>query len=90
MKKRLIIHVFGKVQGVWFRKSTLEKAEELNIFGFCQNMANGSVYIEAEGELENLKYFTDWCKVGPPLAEVTEIKVTEEALEGFKSFEIER
>jgi acylphosphatase len=88
MKKRLIIHVIGKVQGVWFRRSTKEKANELNISGFCKNLENGSVYIEAEGDLEALKYFSDWCKIGPELADVSEIKITEEALEGYSSFEI--
>ena len=53
--KHLSIHVSGKVQGVFFRASTKEKAEEFNIKGNVRNNADGSVSIEAEGEEENLQ-----------------------------------
>jgi acylphosphatase len=43
------ITVSGKVQGVWFRKSTQDKARELGLRGFVRNQPDGSVYIEASG-----------------------------------------
>ena len=54
MKQGAIIKVFGKVQGVGFRYYTQRKAVELGITGFVQNRPDGSVYIEAEGEEEDL------------------------------------
>ena len=58
MEKKFIIKVYGKVQGVWFRKSAQQKALALGLRGFCKNMEDGSVYIEAEGDLEKLINFS--------------------------------
>ncbi len=88
--KRLIIIVTGKVQGVFFRASAKEVAEQLNIKGFAQNQPDGSVRIEAEGDEENLNQFVEWCKQGPPRAEVKNVQITEEELNNFTRFEIKR
>ena len=60
MENELICHqiiVTGKVQGVWFRDSTLKKAHELGVKGFVKNQPDGSVYIEAEGTPSAIKEF---------------------------------
>jgi acylphosphatase len=88
--KTLEIIVFGKVQGVWYRKYTKQKADELSIVGAVQNMADGSVRIHAWAETTALNSLVDWCKIGSTKAEVSDVKVTElEPLE-FYSFEIIR
>lgn len=84
------IKVTGKVQGVWFRDSTRRKAIELRITGFVRNEADGSVYLEAEGELDALEQMKAWCAVGPPNAQVEQMKVEESELKNFSSFEIRR
>ena len=88
MEKKFIIKVYGKVQGVWFRKSTQQKALALGLRGFCKNLEDGSVYIEAEGDLEKLFNFVNWCKKGPELAEVENIKMSEETPTGAMGFEV--
>lgn len=88
MQKHLNIKVSGKVQGVWFRKSTQDKALELGINGFVRNEADGSVYIEAEGSEDGLNIFLEWCKQGPPLARVDKLDVSENRLENFFDFKI--
>jgi acylphosphatase len=88
--KHLSIHVFGSVQGVFFRASTKEKAEALNIKGNVRNNADGSVSIEAEGEDENLRQFVEWCKQGPKLAQVERCEVKDTGIRNFKNFSIER
>jgi acylphosphatase len=82
------ITVRGKVQGVFFRKSTQEKAYELQISGYVQNERDGSVYIEAEGEKEKIDEFIEWCKKGPKNAEVTEIKTRNGNFQNYEDFEI--
>jgi len=72
--KHLEIKIFGRVQGVFFRHSAKQKAEELNIKGFAKNEPDGTVYIEAEGEEENLKQFLDWCYQGSPFALVEKVE----------------
>ncbi len=90
MEKTFQIDVFGKVQGVWYRKYTKQKADELSIVGTVQNMADGSVRIYASAETMALNSLVDWCKIGSPKAEVSDVKVAElEPLE-FHSFEIIR
>jgi acylphosphatase len=82
------ITVKGKVQGVFFRKSTQEKAYELQISGYVQNERDGSVYIEAEGEKERIDEFVEWCKKGSKNAEVTEIKIRKGNFQNYEDFEI--
>lgn len=86
----LLIIVTGKVQGVWFRQSTKEKALELGITGEVSNQPDETVKIIATGTKEQLSIFTDWCKQGPPKANVTNLDVKEHAFQAFKSFTIER
>jgi acylphosphatase len=86
--KHLNIHVSGKVQGVFFRASSKEQADQLGVKGFVRNEPNGDVYIEVEGDEEQLKIFSDWCSRGPTRARIDSIKVEEEDVKNFASFEI--
>ncbi len=88
MLRHYNILVKGKVQGVWFRKSTLEKAMELGIKGFVKNKPDGSVYIEAEGEENQLKVFLEWCTIGPKFAEVSDVSFEEDVVLSYKMFDI--
>jgi len=73
MIKHIYIKIYGFVQGVSFRYSTKVQAEKLGINGWIENLPNGSVYIEVEGEEEKLKKFLGWCRRGPVLARVEKI-----------------
>lgn len=88
MKKHLDIKIYGKVQGIFFRATAREQAEKLRIKGFARNESDGSVYIEAEGEKENLDKFIEWCHQGPTLANVEKAEVTEGPLKNFSQFEV--
>jgi len=86
----LKITVQGRVQGVFYRASTRDKARELGLNGFVRNESNGDVYIEAEGEEEILKKFIAWCKQGPRQARVDNLKIIEGEDQGHTKFEIRR
>ena len=90
MKQLWKIHVKGKVQGVFFRASAKDEADQLGVRGFVRNEPNGDVYIEAEGEDDQLKLFLEWCKLGPNRARVENINVEEADLKKFVSFEVRR
>jgi acylphosphatase len=90
MRKHFDVTVTGTVQGVFFRASTHSKAREIGVFGFVRNEVNGDVYIEVEGQEDDLKKFLEWCAVGPPHARVIRIEVKEGALKNFRTFEIAR
>ena len=84
------IQVRGKVQGVWFRASTQRKANELNIKGIVKNLPNGDVYIEAEGEENDLDNFTKWCHQGSDHSRVDNVMISEMKIKSFKKFKIVR
>ena len=69
------IRVSGRVQGVGFRYHTLKQASALRVSGFVQNLPDGSVYIEAEGEPLQIEAFVEWCRQGPPCAWVEDLDV---------------
>lgn len=73
MIRHLQIKIYGQVQGVFYRDSAHREAKALNLTGFVRNEPDGSVYIEAEGEEENLKEFLKWCKKGSKASRVTKV-----------------
>jgi acylphosphatase len=86
MNKHLNILLHGKVQGVGFRWATMKAAHKFGIAGFVRNEPDGSLYIEAEGEEENLQKFAAWSKKGPLWARVDGAEIREGALVNFKEF----
>ena len=86
MVKHFNIKVHGRVQGVFFRASTTTQADALRINGFVRNERDETVYIEAEGEEENLMEFLAWCQRGPKYAAVEKCDVTESELKQFDKF----
>ncbi len=74
MIARAII-VKGKVQGVFYRASAREKADELGLFGWVKNRADGSVEVWVEGEEKIVLAMTEWCRQGPERARVEEVEI---------------
>jgi acylphosphatase len=90
MIKHFNIHIYGRVQGVHYRVSAVEVANNLGIKGFARNEKNESVYIEAEGEENSLSQFVDWCRKGPSRAKVELVEVNEDEMKNYTTFAIQR
>ncbi|MCY4781020.1 acylphosphatase [Sphingobacterium sp. UT-1RO-CII-1] len=86
--KHLNIRVLGVVQGVYYRVTTKAVADQLGVKGIVSNLADGSVYIEAEGDAFSLESFLEFCNEGPDRAEVKEVSVEEGDFKGYRNFEI--
>jgi acylphosphatase len=84
------ILVIGKVQGVFYRQSTQEKAKELGITGMVKNLPDGNVQIMATGTTDQLNELVNWCKQGPPRAVVTSVKVEKLTAHAYSNFSIQR
>lgn len=86
---KLCIHCFvsGKVQGVWYRASTVEQAKRLDLTGFARNLPDGRVEVFACGERKNLDQLHEWLKHGPDLAKVTDISYEELPWQEMHKFE---
>jgi acylphosphatase len=88
MKVNKLIIIEGRVQHVGFRYSARNAAQKLAITGEASNQADGNVYIEAEGEQENVDQFIAWCRKGPPLAKVIHVKIQDGKLMNYSGFSI--
>jgi acylphosphatase len=69
--------VRGRVQGVWFRASTAERARELGLRGRAENCPDGSVIVHAAGAQNALDALVAWLHQGPPMARVDSVEVEE-------------
>lgn len=80
----------GKVQGVFYRASAKEIADELGLKGWIKNTNEGYVEVLITGDEEQLKVFIEWCWKGPRRAEVEDVIVTRKEEIGFGNFSVIR
>lgn len=86
-RERVRAHVSGRVQGVFFRDSARQKARELGVAGWAENLPDGRVELVAEGPPEAVRALVDWAREGPEFASVSEVEVYDEEPEGISGFE---
>ena len=88
-KTRYKVIVRGIVQGVNFRYYTRGQAIRYNVTGWVRNLPDGSVAAVFEGEEQDVEAMVQWCRHGPPSAEITELIAQPEEYRGeFSSFSI--
>ncbi len=88
---RVNLFVAGTVQGVFYRASTLERAQSLNLTGWIKNLPDGSVELLAEGPRYALEDLVEWCRQGPPAAEVEDVVARwQDYKDEFRTFMIVR
>ena len=67
--------ITGKVQGVFYRAHTKRFALELELTGYIQNQADGSVKIIVQGTKPRIKELELWCWQGPKLSNVKNVQI---------------
>lgn len=88
--RKVKILVSGRVQGVYFRLFTQNKAKHFAVKGSAKNLPDGRVEIIAEAEHMIIEKFIQWCRKGPVTARVDHIDIIElEPDEALTSFDIE-
>lgn len=88
-RTRARVRVSGRVQGVFFRDSTRERAEELGLAGYVKNTPDGDVEALFEGPKESVEEMVRWCEQGPPHASVENVDVDRESAQGdLTGFEV--
>lgn len=84
----------GKVQGVFFRKYTHEKASDLGLTGWVMNDPSGSVIGEAEGSADKMREFKTFLRTkGSPKCRIDSATFAEEkelASRQFSAFDIRK
>ena len=90
MSEKLRAHIFvsGRVQRVFFRQATKEKADEFSIFGWVRNLPDDRVEAVFEGDKDGVEEMVKWARRGPRFAKVENLIATLENYTGeFKTFE---
>ena len=98
MSSEKLIHlnfeVFGKVQGVYFRKNTQAKAKELGIRGWIRNTEQKTVKGELQGEVGNIRKMKVWLeKEGSPKSRIDQAIFKNEKeikMHSFNDFSIKK
>jgi len=73
MQTRVHALISGTVQGVFYRASTQNEAKKLGLTGYVRNLPSGDVELEAQGDSTDVDTLLEWCRQGPPDAEVARI-----------------
>ena len=88
--KVLNAKVYGKVQGVFFRKYTYDFARSIKLVGIVKNLDDGAVFIRVSGTDEKLKEFKKYLQNGSPDSRVDKIDYSwEDSSVEYSNFEIE-
>ena len=85
--QRLKAVVKGEVQGVGFRWAVQRQAARLGLTGYAENLPDGSVRVEAEGDADRLDQLEAYLRQGPRWAEVESLDVQRAPATGeFRGF----
>uniref|UniRef100_A0A8C0JDZ6 Acylphosphatase n=1 Tax=Chelonoidis abingdonii TaxID=106734 RepID=A0A8C0JDZ6_CHEAB len=84
--------VFGKVQGVFFRKYTQAEGKKLGLVGWVQNTEDGTVQGQIQGPSVKVRELQEWLrKIGSPKSHISRAEFRNEkkivALE-YRNFSI--
>jgi len=89
MTRKVKILVTGRVQGVYFRAFTQNKAKQLSVSGSVKNLPDGRVEIIAQADEMLIEKLVKWCHKGPVTARVDHVEIIElEPDAEFTSFAI--
>jgi acylphosphatase len=86
IRRRVVVR--GRVQGVFFRDSMRERARAHGVSGWALNRPDGAVEAVLEGPAEAVERVLRFAQTGPPRAEVVDVQVAEEEVEGLDGFQI--
>ena len=89
MTKAVKVIISGRVQGVFYRASTQQAANRLNIKGWVKNLPDGCVEAVFEADDKTIDQMVEWCRKGPANAAVSEVAIEPCPVENFISFDIE-
>ncbi len=82
------VRVSGRVQGVYYRAYTRDRAKSLGINGWVRNIPGGGVEAVLEGERQQVGEMLKAMKSGPSGSLVLGIELSEIEAKGYNDFEI--
>lgn len=85
---RVRVRVSGRVQGVWFRRSTADEARVIGVDGWVRNLPDGAVEAVFEGTPGAVSLALDYVSHGPERAVVEAVDSAPEPPEGLRGFDV--
>jgi acylphosphatase len=85
---RTRVVVQGRVQGVFFRDSVRRRAREAGVAGWIRNRDDGAVEAVFEGDAAAVAALVDYCRTGPPGAQVESVQADQEEPAGEHGFAV--
>ena len=82
------VAVRGRVQGVFFRETTLRRALAESVAGWVRNQPDGTVEAVFEGERDRVERLVAFVREGPRGARVDWVDVASEEPEGLSGFDV--
>jgi len=67
--------VYGKVQGVFYRKFIAQKLRQMGVRGYVRNLPDGSVEVVVRATGEELEAIRRALEEGSPMSETDQIEV---------------
>jgi acylphosphatase len=86
IRRRVVVH--GRVQGVFFRDSTRQRANAHGVAGWVRNRPDGAVEAMFEGEPDAVARLVRFCETGPRGAHVSRVEVFDEPPDGLDGFRV--
>jgi acylphosphatase len=86
VRRRVIVH--GEVQGVFFRDTARQHAQDARVSGWVRNRGDGSVEAVLEGEDDRVERVVSFMRTGPERANVVNVEVVDEEPEGLDGFDV--
>jgi acylphosphatase len=86
VRRRVVVR--GRVQGVFFRDSVRRQALDAGVTGWVENRPDGAVEAVFEGAADVVARVVEFCRCGPPGAEVVDMDCFDEAPEGIRGFDV--
>jgi len=87
-RTRAHVHITGKVQGVYFRATTRDRAREHGVDGWVRNLDDGRVEAVFEGPRAAVEDLVAFCHEGSEAADVDAVDVSFEEPEGEDGFRV--
>jgi acylphosphatase len=86
IRRRVVVS--GRVQGVFFRDATRQRAVAYGVDGWIRNRPDGSVEALLEGPADAVDRIVAFCRTGPAAARVERIEIEDQEPAGVRGFTV--
>jgi acylphosphatase len=87
--KHYNIIIKGEVYQVGFRFYAMQMTGKYNLTGYVKYLGEDTIYMEVEGNVQELEEFIKWCKRGCVGSKIESVNFEEASFVGYSVFKVE-